>query len=56
MPSDGGDRKRFFCEGCVSRGCSCNIIDQETGDEERDELGRLLPCCEYDYNEEGWEQ
>lgn len=43
MPGDGQ-----YCDDCVSRGCSCNI-DYETGLEDTDELGRLLPCCEY-----GW--
>lgn len=53
-----------FCDDCVPRGCSCNfvidddcnpIIDDTTGDyvQCRDDLGRLIPCCEYDYFEDG---
>ena len=44
----------MYCEDCVHRGCSCNI-NPETGKEDTDELGRLLPCCEYMYRAEGWE-
>jgi hypothetical protein len=55
-----------YCDDCVPRGCSCNfnpVIDdpnhpdfnkKENWIEERDELGRLIPCCEYWYKEEGW--
>lgn len=38
--------KPYYCEEHVPRGCSCNI-DPDTGVEDTDELGRLLPCCEY---------
>ena len=46
-----------FCDSCVPRGCSCNLepIDgdwenqnPENWVENKDELGRLLPCCEYE--------
>ena len=46
-----------FCDNCVPRGCSCNLepIDgdwdnqnPENWTENKDELGRLLPCCEYE--------
>lgn len=57
-------RSRAFCDDCVPRGCSCNAIgypydedmDEYTGEEEqeRDERGRLLPCIEYDFDENGW--
>lgn len=53
-PSDGKDSDRHFCEDCVSRGCSCNI-DSDTDIEYRDEAGRLVPCCEYDYCETGYD-
>lgn len=48
----------YYCDGCVSRGCSCNIVDYEDpdGEEYRDESGRLVPCCEYDFSEEGYEK
>ena len=37
-----------YCDACVPRGCSCNIIDIDVSDEQfRDEQDRLLPCCEY---------
>ena len=42
------DNMGYFCDDCVPRGCSCNI-DFETGIEDTDEHGRLLPCCEYDF-------
>ena len=41
------DRDAYCCDDCVPRGCSCNIIDHATGEEERDEKDRLLPCCEW---------
>jgi len=44
---------RYYCDDCVPRGCSCNI-DPETGIEDTDGLGRLLPCCEYLYDEDGF--
>lgn len=46
MPND--KDKRYFCDCCVPRGCSCNI-DSKTNEEYTDELGRKLPCCEYDF-------
>lgn len=38
-------------------GCSCNLYENEVGEtvENKDELGRLLPCCEYMYNEKGFD-
>ena len=41
-----------YCDDCVKRGCSCNV-DPDTGIEDMDEQGRLLPCCEWGYAEEG---
>ena len=35
MPGD-----ENFCDKCVPRGCSCT-------EEEKDELNRSQPCCEY---------
>lgn len=48
IPSD----FRYYCEDCIPRGCSCNI--QEDGTEEKDDKGRLLPCCEYSYSPNGF--
>lgn len=48
------DANRYLCDDCIKRGCSCNI-NPDTGEEDRDEQGRLLPCCEYDFSETGWE-
>ena len=49
----------YFCDACVPRGCSCNLdqglLMMEISEETRDELGRLLPCCEYGYCEEGFD-
>ena len=42
----------YFCDDCVPRGCSCNI-PINSSEEERDEQGRLLPCCEYWYDDRG---
>jgi hypothetical protein len=53
-PSDSGGGYPYFCEDCVSRGCSCNI-DPDTDIEYRDEAGRLVPCCEYYYSETGYD-
>ncbi len=78
MPSSEGFP--YYCDECVSRGCSCNeeyddpefakIEDtikyfdekgvlwrwKEEGKviEHIDEKGRLLPCCEYFYEKDGW--
>jgi hypothetical protein len=52
-----GDPRRFYCEEHVSRGCSCNRIDlsdPNSEEEHKDPEGRLLPCCEYDWNDEGY--
>lgn len=48
------DRDTYYCGDHVSRGCSCNI-DPETDIEDKDESGRLLPCCEYNYSEDGYD-
>lgn len=49
----------YFCEDHVPRGCSCNILSSDDSEdivELRDDRGRLLPCCEYDYDEDGFEK
>jgi hypothetical protein len=43
-----------YCDACVKRGCGCNI-NYKTQEEFRDEQGRLFPCCEYGYSEDGFE-
>jgi hypothetical protein len=51
------DKSRFYCEDHIGRGCSCNrknMSDLNDEEEFTDEQGRLLPCCEYDYNEKGF--
>lgn len=53
MPSD-RDGEYLYCEEHVpSRGCDCNI--KEDGSQSTDSEGRKFPCCEYDYNEKGFE-
>lgn len=53
-PTSGGSTDEdFFCDDCVSRGCSCNY-DEETGEVEKDDQGRELPCVNYIYSEEGF--
>jgi len=64
-----GEDNDCFCDICVPRGCSCNIMHEDkldiNGDlvpllgkdgyylEDTDNMGRLLPCCEYDYEQFG---
>ena len=43
-----------FCDDHVPRGCSCNI-DPDTGIEDTDHKGRLFPCCEYFYDDRGFD-
>ncbi len=55
-----GDSHGVFCEEHIERGCSCNVIDWGIDDDsddnqQRDDQGRILPCCEYDYDADGWE-
>jgi hypothetical protein len=40
-----------YCDDCVPRGCSCNVLS--CGVEAVDDDGRLLPCCDYMYFENG---
>ena len=47
------EEERYFCDRCVSRGCGCNV-DFLTGEENKDERGRSLPCIEYDYKKTGY--
>lgn len=81
------DTHPFFCDNCVSRGCSCNwnhisnnLEDLPEGIEGKDwkwieynndefygtiltgtiwtyidEHGRQSPCCEYDYDKDGFD-
>jgi hypothetical protein len=45
--SKGDDEKtHYFCDECVSRGCSCQI-DSDTGLARLDRKGRELPCVEF---------
>ena len=47
-----------YCDNCVPRGCTCNIIDfanSRARKQHRDAHGRLLPCCEYWFQPEGFE-
>ena len=50
------------CDDCVPRGCSCNSYpvddnwendNPDNWEQETDNQGRLLPCCEWWYDEEG---
>lgn len=61
----------YYCDDCVSRGCSCNnyfIKDDYPEDHTSggykmegdilipiDEQGREYPCVEYDYSKDGYE-
>ena len=44
----------YYCEDCISRGCSCQC-DFDTDEYLLDDLGRKLPCVEYDYSEFGYD-
>ena len=57
-----------YCDDCIPRGCSCNIIYPDDYDyenfppltpeeykEQTDDLGRPMPCQEYHYSESGFE-
>jgi hypothetical protein len=56
MPADNADGN--YCDDCVPRGCNCNNIEfddkSENAEQHKDEKSRLLPCCEYWYDEYGW--
>ena len=39
-------KSHYFCDKCVSRGCSCQV-DRDTGDVLLDKKGRDLPCIEF---------
>jgi hypothetical protein len=51
--SEMAESNRYYCEACIKRGCSCNF-NFISGEEDVDELGRSLPCVEYDFNKEGF--
>ena len=53
LASAGIGEERSYCDSCVPRGCSCNFVD----DKETwfDDNGRSLPCCEYIFSENGFE-
>ena len=44
-----------FCENCVPRSCHCSW-NEEINDYIRDELGRIIPCADYMYFEEGMDE
>ena len=53
----------FYCDNCVPRSCSCNLKINDEPDEDgnyysseeyTDETERLLPCCEYWYDDFGF--
>lgn len=48
-----GKEHYCYCDIHIKRGCSCNI-DPDSGVEDTDQFGRLMPCCEYTYNEDGF--
>jgi hypothetical protein len=45
----------YRCDSCIKRGCSCNV-DPISGIEDTDEQGRFYPCCEYSYDEKGFDK
>jgi len=56
LASAGIGEEQAYCDSCVPRGCSCNFIpDGACLVEDLGEDGRSLPCCEYLYSEDGFE-
>jgi len=58
MYEPSGERKekdRYLCDTCITRGCSCNI-DPNSGLQDVDQSGRNFPCCEYLFNDEGFDE
>lgn len=57
-------RSSLYCEEHVPRLCSCQVVDisdnfpsgHPQAEPLRDRKGRLLPCVEYDREEEGWDE
>ncbi len=53
-----GKGDTYCCDIHVPRGCSCNLILNDdmyqTEVEETDEQGRLYPCCEWNYSNNGF--
>ena len=64
---------KYFCDDCISRGCSCNDVysndDKESWESDagtftydseinrfKDQLGRELPCIEYEYSKTGFDE
>lgn len=48
-----------YCDECVPRGCSCNLLcpdDGHDGEQEHDDQDRELPCVEYDFNPKGFDE
>lgn len=49
----------YYCDEHVSRGCTCNIISEDSPDvdvvEATDNEGRLLPCCEFSFHKDGYD-
>lgn len=42
----------YYCDSHVPRGCSCNL--SEDNSEPLDDQDRPYPCCEYDYDPDGF--
>ena len=51
MPGKGG-ADDYYCASHVNRGCSCN---EYGGKKYFDSNGMDLPCCEYGYDEKGFD-
>jgi len=53
-PSGRKEKDRYYCDACIKRGCNCNI-NPDSGEEDVDDLGRKYPCCEYLYDDRGFD-
>lgn len=45
----------FFCNNHVPRGCSCMFVE-EIEEFIMDDDGKIVPCCEYDFELTGFDQ
>ncbi len=48
------EKDRYYCDDHISRGCDCQI-DPNTGIEDTDDMGRKYPCCEYLFDDRGFD-
>lgn len=69
MSSSSSDASPFHCDDCVPRGCTCHNKSEPPPKDSTnwkwiqhnviwakiDSQGREFPCCEFEYDEEGFD-